>query len=87
MSIDKDNFKALSRKGKALGEQGYFEKAEAILEDLIKRNPSGTFLWVFHMFFFAKLPSEATFISKELDQLRAKDKERERKNAQKLKGK
>lgn len=30
------NTKALFRKGKALGEQGYFEKAEKILEDLLK---------------------------------------------------
>ncbi|GJE88723.1 TPR-like protein [Phanerochaete sordida] len=30
------NTKALFRKAKALGEQGYFEKAEKILEDLLK---------------------------------------------------
>src|ERR1700728_4148931 len=29
------------RKGKALGELGYFEKAEVVLEDLKKLNPSG----------------------------------------------
>ena len=32
------NSKALFRKGKALGEQGYFEKAEKILEDLLKED-------------------------------------------------
>jgi hypothetical protein len=29
------------RKAKALGEIGYFEKAQAILEDLKKKNPTG----------------------------------------------
>ncbi|TFY69518.1 hypothetical protein EVG20_g3126 [Dentipellis fragilis] len=35
-----DNFKALFRKGKALGEQGFFERAEAILEDVARKNPA-----------------------------------------------
>ena len=39
--MNKDNFKALFRKGKALGEQGWFEKAETILVDLLKKNPNG----------------------------------------------
>jgi pentatricopeptide repeat protein len=29
------------RKGKALGEQGFFEKAEKVLEDLKTKNPTG----------------------------------------------
>ena len=29
------------RKGKALGEMGFFEKAQAVLEDLKKKNPAG----------------------------------------------
>jgi tetratricopeptide (TPR) repeat protein len=37
-----DNFKALFRKGKALGELGWFEKAEPILQDLLKKNPADT---------------------------------------------
>ena len=36
-----DNFKALFRKGKSLGELGYFEKAETLFGDLLKRNPAG----------------------------------------------
>lgn len=36
-----ENFKALFRKGKAYGELGFFEKAEPILLDLLKRNPAG----------------------------------------------
>jgi hypothetical protein len=35
------NTKALFRKGKALGELGYFEKAEKALEDLLKTDSSG----------------------------------------------
>jgi hypothetical protein len=30
------------RKAKALGEQFFFEKAEKIFEDLMKKNPDGT---------------------------------------------
>jgi tetratricopeptide (TPR) repeat protein len=37
---NENNYKAMFRKGKALGEIGYFEKAQAILEDLKKKNPT-----------------------------------------------
>jgi hypothetical protein len=33
----------LFRKGKALGELGFFEKAQTVLEGLKKKNPSGAF--------------------------------------------
>jgi len=36
-----DNVKAKFRKGKALGELGYFEKATVVLEDLLKANEKG----------------------------------------------
>ena len=36
------NSKALFRKAKALGEQGYFEKAEAILTELLKEDSTGS---------------------------------------------
>lgn len=35
---NENNYKALFRKAKAQGELGYFEKAEKILEDLLKKN-------------------------------------------------
>jgi hypothetical protein len=35
------------RKGKALGEQGFFEKALAVLEDLRKKNPAGDYNHLF----------------------------------------
>ena len=38
------NYKAMFRKAKALKEQGFFEKAEKILEELIKDgDPNGKF--------------------------------------------
>jgi tetratricopeptide (TPR) repeat protein len=35
------NYKAMFRCGKALGEQGFFERAEKILEEIIKQSPAG----------------------------------------------
>ncbi|KAJ3529880.1 hypothetical protein NMY22_g8818 [Coprinellus aureogranulatus] len=40
LAKNENNFKAMFRKGKALGEQGFFEKAEKVLEDLKKKNPT-----------------------------------------------
>ncbi|KAH9902718.1 hypothetical protein C8Q73DRAFT_671496 [Cubamyces lactineus] len=70
LSYNPKNRKALFRKAKAQGELGYFEKAEKILEDLIKDAE----------------PTEKDACQKELDRLRAIDKERERAHNQKLKG-
>ncbi|THH05864.1 hypothetical protein EW145_g4493 [Phellinidium pouzarii] len=39
LELNKDNYKAQFRKGKALGEQGFFEKAVPILTELITKNP------------------------------------------------
>lgn len=36
-----NNYKAMFRKGKALGEQGFFEKAVKILEEVKEKNPTG----------------------------------------------
>ncbi|EIM91096.1 TPR-like protein [Stereum hirsutum FP-91666 SS1] len=35
-----NNYKALFRRAKALGETGYFERAEKILEDIMKKSPA-----------------------------------------------
>jgi tetratricopeptide (TPR) repeat protein len=35
-----DNTKALFRKAKALGEQGFYERAEPLLQDLLKKSPA-----------------------------------------------
>ncbi|KAK0469700.1 uncharacterized protein EV420DRAFT_1496176 [Desarmillaria tabescens] len=39
LSKNEKNYKALFRKGKALGEQGYIERAIKVLEDVKKKNP------------------------------------------------
>ncbi|OSD06630.1 hypothetical protein PYCCODRAFT_1431646 [Trametes coccinea BRFM310] len=70
LALNPKNRKALFRKAKAQGELGYFEKAEKILEDLIKDAE----------------PTEKDICQKELARLRAIDKERERAHNQKLKG-
>lgn len=40
LSRNPKNYKAMFRRGKSLGEQGYFERAEKILEELIKDSPA-----------------------------------------------
>jgi hypothetical protein len=45
------------RKGKALGEQGFFDKALTVLEDLRKKNPAGDYT---HM--FAPMISSSVFL-------------------------
>ena len=36
-----NNYKAMFRKGKALGELGFFEKSEKVLEELKSKSPAG----------------------------------------------
>ncbi|PFH53168.1 hypothetical protein AMATHDRAFT_1587 [Amanita thiersii Skay4041] len=40
LTKNEKNYKAMFRKAKALGEQGYFEKAEALLKKLKEQNPT-----------------------------------------------
>ncbi|KAG5635809.1 hypothetical protein H0H81_010057 [Sphagnurus paluster] len=40
LAKNENNYKALFRKGKALGAQGYYEKAVKILEEVKEKNPS-----------------------------------------------
>ncbi|KAF8899930.1 hypothetical protein CPB84DRAFT_1825204 [Gymnopilus junonius] len=40
LAKNENNYKAMFRKGKALGEQGFYDKAVKVLEDLKKKNPS-----------------------------------------------
>jgi len=40
LSKNENNYKAMFRKGKALGELGFFEKAEKVLEELKTKNPT-----------------------------------------------
>ena len=48
LSKNDANYKAVFRKAKALGELGFFERAEPLLEDLIKKSPSGACFHRFH---------------------------------------
>ncbi|KAI0649060.1 hypothetical protein C8Q79DRAFT_948644 [Trametes meyenii] len=70
LAYNPKNRKASFRKAKALGETGYFEKAEKILEELIKDAD----------------PTDKSACEAELSRLRAADKERERAHNQKMKG-
>ncbi|KZV74359.1 hypothetical protein PENSPDRAFT_749316 [Peniophora sp. CONT] len=40
LAKNETNYKAMFRKAKALGELGYFERAERLLEDIISKNPT-----------------------------------------------
>ncbi|KZP03673.1 TPR-like protein, partial [Athelia psychrophila] len=40
LSKNENNYKAVFRKGKALGELGYYERAQKVLEELKTKNPS-----------------------------------------------
>lgn len=40
LAKNENSYKAMFRKGRALGEQGFFDKALAVLEDLRKKNPT-----------------------------------------------
>jgi len=42
LSKNADNVKAKFRKGKAMGELGFFEKASKILEELLDANEKGS---------------------------------------------
>ena len=87
------NYKAMFRRGKALGEQGFFERAEKILEELIKESPAGKLcccdiggmLWR-HTSNSQICHSDAPAATAELKRLRAIDKEREKVHNQKLRG-
>ncbi|KAI0635991.1 hypothetical protein C8Q77DRAFT_1100764 [Trametes polyzona] len=70
LSFNPKNRKALFRKAKAYGETGWFEKADKILEDLIKDAES----------------PEKEACEAELKRLREMDKKRDQAHAQKMKG-
>ena len=82
------------RKGKALGEMGFFEKAQAVLEDLKKKNPPGAQTRIDQRVLFSGWDkpdvngffSDATGVDKELARLRAIDNARERAHRESLRG-
>jgi len=75
------------RKGKALGEQGFFEKALKVLNELKTQNPSGTQPAPIEEKIFPKVfPADAAIADQEIARLKAIDDERDRANKKKLKG-
>ena len=75
------------RKGKALGEQGFFQKAEKVLEDLKSKNPSGVYS---DMSSWCSIGSpclsDKELVDQEIKRLRVIDKEREKVHRQNMKG-
>ena len=75
------NYKAMFRRGKALGEQGYFERAEKILEELIKESSAGELALMsllpvgsdMLLFVESNLSSLATFQTRQLPPLNSRD--------------
>lgn len=83
------NWKAMFRKGKALGELGYYERASKVLEELKTKNPSGESLnsdsiKLKHNTY--NFPSDAANITAELTRLKAIDVAKGKANDKKLKG-
>jgi len=76
------------RKGKALGEMGFYEKAVKILEEVKEKNPSGAYISAVYApsLMITSFFSDAAIVDAELSRLRVIDNERERVNKQKLKG-
>jgi hypothetical protein len=78
------------RKGKALGELGFFDKAEKVLEELKTKSPSGLFsvtCVVPLYYFFLIVPIlDAPGATAEIARLRALDQAREKAHKLKLKG-
>ena len=87
---NENNYKAIFRKGKALGELGYFEKAEKLLEGLAVRDVNGLSDQVklcFRYYDLTLFCLDAPKINQELSRLRAIDNEREKQNKDKMRGK
>jgi tetratricopeptide (TPR) repeat protein len=87
------NYKAMFRRGKALGEQGYFERAEKILEELIRESPAGKLALLRSCLACCGVVSDpqlcgpdAPAATAELKRLRVIDKEKEKVQNQKLRG-
>lgn len=76
------------RKGKALGELGYFEKSVKILEEVKAKNPDGTLSNQLYLTFVthANRYADAAIVDAEVARLKVIDDAKDRANKQKLKG-
>lgn len=71
-----------------MGEQGFYEKAVKILEDVKERNPTGQQDdFVLPLQHSEPCSTDAALVDAELSRLRIIDNQREKANKQKLKGK
>ncbi|KAK7050872.1 hypothetical protein VNI00_004984 [Paramarasmius palmivorus] len=86
LSKNEKNWKAMFRKAKALGEQGYLEKSEKVFEELKTKNPDGKLHDCSRLVRRTYFDADAQIVDAELARFRAIDKERDRVNKQKLKG-
>ena len=86
MAKNENNYKALFRKGKALGEQGFFEKSVKILEDLKSKNPTGAPHQKLDYVVSREAVIDAAAVDQEIARLRVIDNEREKVHKQKMKG-
>lgn len=73
------------RKGKALGEQGFFEKAVKVLENLKSKNPAGISISRLE-FMVLHTTLDKDLVDQEIARLKVIDNEREKLHKQKLKG-
>ena len=75
------------RKAKALGELGYFERSQRLLEDIIRKSTTGKDIYLDDpRYTDSRIPSDAPAAQAELARLRALDKQREKKANNKMKG-
>lgn len=75
------------RKGKALGELGFFEKASKVLNDLKTQNPAGMQSTPITEDISPQVfPTDATIAEQEIARLKAIDDEKERVHKKKMKG-
>ena len=75
------------RKAKALGELGYFERSQRLLEDIISKSTTGKDIYLDDVSYTdSRIPLDAPAAQAELARLRALDKQREKKTNNKMKG-
>ena len=87
LSKNETNYKAMLRKAKALGELGYFERSQRLLEDIISKSTTGKDTYLDDPSYTdSHIPSDAPAAQAELARLRALDKQREKKANNKMKG-
>lgn len=89
LAKNEGNVKAKFRKGKALGELGFFEKAAGMLEELLKANEKGSglcFRGRKRRDTWTQVPPDAPAIKAELQRFKVMEKEVTKKADTKMRG-